>query len=405
MSRILEIACYEYIRHVRRRSFLFVAFGLPLLIAGLMGVVVLVFIATSQEQRLGLVDQSGQFAAVAQGPLNVRQPVPIAVYADEDAARAALRADALDVYVVIPDDYVRTGSVRAVGEERLGEGAESTLRAVLRQGVLQSVAPDRRERLSDPSDLTLRTVDGGRSVSARNIALLLLPFAIGILFIVTAFTTSGYLLQAITEEKESRVIELMATTVRPEQMMAGKIIGLSGVGLTQMLSWLLLGAIAAGVALRNTGWLAGLQLPWGTLGLSLLYFVFGYLLLAGCYATVGAAVATPQEAQPFAAPISILAGLPYLLMTVITAQPNGMIATVLSLIPFSAPMTMLMRLPLADIPPWQIVASLAMVVLGAIGAIWLAARVMRIGMLRVGKRLSLREIVGAARVQPRAEGV
>lgn len=404
MTHIVEIARYEYLRHVRRRSFLFVAFGMPLLFAGLIGVVVLVLLATSGAQRLGLVDETGRFAPIARQPVAMRQPVPVTVFEGVDAARAALQADAIDVYVVIPADYVATGRVVAHGERRLGDRAEATLREVLREGLLQGVAPDRRERVADPSELVLRTVDGGRTVNARNLALLLLPFAIGILFIVTAFTTSGYLLQAITEEKENRVIELMATTVRPEQMMAGKIIGLSAVGLTQMVSWLLVGAVAAITVTRDLGWLVDLQLPWATLGLSLLYFVWGYLLLAGCYATVGAAMTTPQEAQQFAAPVSLAAGLPYLLMAVITSRPNGAIATALSLIPFSAPMTMLMRLPLADIPAWQIVGSLTMVILGALGAIWLSARVLRIGMLRVGKRLSLREIVGAARSRRQVEG-
>lgn len=189
-------------------------------------------------------------------------------------------------------------------------------------------------------------------------------------------------------------MEVLATTVNPAHMMAGKIIGLCGVGISQMLIWIALGVVGVLAFARGAAWAADLQLPWSTLGLSLLFFGLGYLLIAACYATIGAAVTSPQEAQPFAAPISLLTLSPMMLMIAILAQPNGTLATVLSLIPFSAPITMLMRLPLADVPAWQIATSLALLAVSTIAIVLLSARVMRLGMLRYGKRLSLGELLG-----------
>ena len=222
----------------------------------------------------------------------------------------------------------------------------------------------------------------------------MLPYGFALLFVTTTFTTSGYLLQAVAEEKEDRVGEIMAVTVKPRDMMAGKIIGLSGVGLTQMLIWLGMAAVAILVFVGNLDWLAEINLPWSMLLLSLLYFLLGYMLIAACYATAGAAVSTPQEAQPLVTPISMLALAPMFVITLILSKPNGMLAVILSLIPFSAPMTMLMRLPLADIPAWQIVVSLLLLALTSVGAMLLSGRVFRLGLLRYGKRLSIREMFG-----------
>lgn len=397
MREIWLIARYEYGRHVQRRSFLFMALGMPLLLAAIFGIIVLVSLRAEAEQRLGLVDQTGMFGNIDVTTLDVQRPIPMTVFPDEQAARAALNATQIDAYVVVPRDYLQTGTVRAVGQRRLSEQAQNQVRALLRQGLLAQTPPANRTRLADPDKLVLRTLDGSREIGASSAFLLFaLPYGFALVFIFTTFTTSGYLLQALTEEKEGRVIELLATTLSPQQMMAGKILGLSGVGLTQVGIWLGLGIVSVLAFVRDYSWLTSVQLPWSLLGFSLLYFLLGYLLIAACYAIVGAAVPTPQEAQPLVAPISLLSFAPMMLLVVILSRPNGLLAVILSLIPFSAPMTMLMRLPLANIPPWQLAASLLILLGSVVGAIWLSARVMRLGMLRYGKRLSLRELLGAA---------
>lgn len=388
------IARYEYGRFVRRRSFVLTAVGLPLLVLGLIAVIVLVTTRSGVEQRLGLVDQSGLLATLDPAALDGARPVPLVRFADEPAARQALDADGIDGYVVIPRDYLETGTVRSVGAEQFSNQAERELRTLLRTALIVSAPPEARARLDEPAEIVLRTLDGGREVGASNGLLFLVPYGFAMLFIFTTFTTSGYLLQAITEEKEDRVIELLATTVSPQHMMAGKIIGLSAVGLTQMLAWIAVGVVSLLALVRDLSWVADFDLPWSLIALSLLYFLLGYLLIATCYATIGAAVTSPQEAQPLAAPLSLLASAPLFMLTPILAEPNGTLAVVLSLIPFSAPMTMLMRLPLADIPLWQLLLSLTLLVALTIGVILLSARVMRLGMLRTGKRLSLREMIG-----------
>jgi ABC-2 type transport system permease protein len=397
MQNVWRVARYEYVRHVRRRGFLFTAFGLPFLFAALIGVIgLVVFLAlrSEDEQRLGLVDQSGQFAAVDIAALDLEETIPTDVFPDEAAARAAFEQGTIDAFVVIPANYVETGDVRAVGRDALSDTAEAQLEAVLEQGLLQAADATNRARLSRPLALELRTLDTGRAVADDNVLLFVVPYLFALVFFVTTFTTSGYLLQAITEEKEDRVMEILATTMRPTEMMAGKVFGLYAVGLTQLAAWATFIAVPMVLLLRRFPELSSFQVPGPVLAAAVLYFLLGYLLIAGCYAAVGAAVPSTQDANMLVGPITFLSILPWMLLPVILSQPNGMVATVFSLIPFSAPMTMVMRLVLADVPAWQVVTSLALLALSAAGAIWLAARVMRLGMLRYGQRLNLREVFG-----------
>lgn len=395
MNKVWAIARYEYLRHVRRRAFLLTGLGLPLLIGAVIGIVALVIVFVGAEHGLGVVDPTRRWASVSLRDLDTNRPIPTRRFRDATAARAALDTGSIDAYLMVPADYLQTGKVEVVARRRLSERAQNQVQELLREYLLVDVAPANRERLREPDHLLLRTVDGGRTISADNLLLFFLPYGFALAFLVTTFTTSGYLLQAVAEEKEDRVGEIMAVTVAPRQMMAGKIIGLSAVGLTQMLLWVAIAVAAVALLATDGRWLAEVQLPWSVLGLALLYFVLGYLLIAGCYATIGAMVPSPQEAQPLVAPVSMLSLAPLFVVSLILAKPNGTLAVVFSLIPFSSPMTMLMRLPLADIPVWQIVVSLLLLASGAVGIMLLSGRVLRLGMLRYGKRLTLGEIARA----------
>lgn len=394
MRQIAIIARFEYLRHVRRRGFLMVALGVPLLMVALGGVIAVIAINSRPETALGFVDLSGRFAAadltrVEGEPVRV----PMVRYPGEADARVALQERRVTAVVIVPPDYLETGQVRVIGGRTLSERARNQVEDVLRAGLIATLPPEQQARLAEPVALTLRTLGSNRTIGGSNFFLFVLPYVLSMLFLFTAFITSGYLLQALADEKENRVMEILASTLRPTEMMAGKIVGLSGVGLTQVGAWLLWVAIAIFVIPDARDLLRDLELPWGVLALAALFFVLGYLLVAGLYATIGAAVATPQEGQQFAAPVSLLTVAPFMLLLPILAQPNGTLAVVLSLIPFTAPITMMLRLPLADIPPWQILVSLLLLALAVGGTMWLAARVMRVGMLSYGKRLSIRELL------------
>ncbi len=396
MRRILTIARYEYTRHVPRRGFLFTALGIPLLFAGVIALIVLVISRSPVEQQLGFVDRTGHITSPNLPAPEPNSSIPMQRFDDEDAARRAFDARAIDAYVVIPADYLQTGQVRAVSRRELSRRASEQVEAVLRQGLLNAVPPKTRAAVDEPMELSLRTLDTGREVQSANLLLFLLPYVFALIFFVTTFTTSGFLLQSVVEEKEDRVIEIIATTVSPTQLMAGKIIGLTSVGLTQVSIWIGLAALAVLAFIRRLPFLASLQLPWAVLALGLLYFLLGYLLIAACYAAAGAIVTTSQEAQTLVTPLSMLGIAPLMLVNVILTQPNGTLALIFSLIPFSAPMTMLLRLPVADVPPWQVTLSLLTLALAAFGAVLLSARALRMSIAHSGRRLTLRDLARQA---------
>ena len=438
MDKILSITRYEYLRHIRRRGFLFAAFGVPLLIVAVFGIIFLVVSRPEAEQRLGLVDPSGDFAAIDVNALGLRRPSPIQDFADEAAARRAFEDGEIDAYVVIPDDYLQTGAVRAVGRRRLSDQAEETLEALL-QGLLARAPEANRERLVEPDELVLRTLEGGREVGADNLLLFFLPYGFAFLFFTTTFTTSGYLLQAVTEEKEDRVGEILAVTVSPRQMMAGKIIGLSGVGLTQTLIWVGLALLGVFHFADNVSWLAGLQLPWSLLGLGaiallqlcfwlvlsrgimgagstlgqfslgavapalwgwlIVYFVLGFLLVGAIMMAFGAVGASIRESGQISGFMTLPVIAPLWFAGVITENPDSMLALVLSLVPITAPVTMILRLVEGTVPFWQLLASVALLALGVIGAIWLAARLFRGTTLLTGAKPTPRAIWLAVRAR------
>ncbi len=394
MREIGLIAWQEYRRHVRRKGFIWTAVGVPLLLMLGGAVLVQVLTTSNAETKLGFVDQSTRFATtdltqVAGRPV----AIPVVRFAAEAAARHALAVQQISAIVIVRASYLTNGAVAVIAPRALSDRAAGEVQAILRQTLVATLPTATQATLDRPLSLQLRTFGTNRVIDANNYLLFLLPYLLALLFLMTTFTTSGYLLQALADEKEDRIIEILATTLSPNQMMAGKITGLSAVGLTQMLAWIAWAIAALAVLAPVRRLLANLHVPWSMLLLAALFFLLGYLMVAALYATIGAAVTTPQEGQQFAGPISLIVVIPYILVIAIVAQPNSLLAVGLSLFPLTAPITMLIRLPIATIPVWQTLLSLLLVAAAAAGAIRLAASVMRRGMLRFGKRLSLREIL------------
>ncbi|MDQ5851902.1 MAG: hypothetical protein M3380_07485, partial [Chloroflexota bacterium] len=177
MNRIWSIIRYEYWRHIRRRAFLVVALGIPLLIVGSFASIVVVVSRLGVEHRLGLVDPSGRFTAMNAAVPGARRTIPVVPFADELTAQAVFRSRAIDAYVVIPEDYLRTGKIRVVGRRSLSERAEVQIRGLLEQGILATAPENLRDRLQDPAHFIVRTLDGTRATDAEDISLLFMPYA------------------------------------------------------------------------------------------------------------------------------------------------------------------------------------------------------------------------------------
>jgi ABC-2 type transport system permease protein len=220
---------------------------------------------------------------------------------------------------------------------------------------------------------------------------------VGLLLGVCIMVGGQYLLQGLAEEKESRILESMLCTVSPEELLAGKIIGLGSAGLTLVAAWLGMGVLASATAVATLP----TQLPARLFLCAITYFLLGYVFYASLMAGVGAAASSAREAQQLSVVFGIASFFPFFLLTTLLDQPNSGLAVGLSLFPPTASVTMMLRLaaPASSVPAWQIAVSLALLAAASWFTLRIAARIFRIGMLSYGKTPNLAELLRWARAR------
>lgn len=241
------------------------------------------------------------------------------------------------------------------------------------------------------------TDKGDKSTNmAANISI---GIACAILIYMSIFIYGAQVMRGVIEEKTNRIIEVIISSVKPFQLMLGKIIGVGLVGLTQFGAWIMLSVIATKIAGQSTqagmmSFLSTLQtIPFGyILGCFIFYFITGYLLYSALFAAVGSAVDSETETQQFMFPITMPLLFTYILsVSVLFQAPNSPLAVWLSVIPFTAPVAMMIRLPF-DPPVWQVGLSMILMVIGFLFTTYVAARIYRVGVLMYGKKASFKEL-------------
>ena len=246
-------------------------------------------------------------------------------------------------------------------------------------------------RLTEGSKLIIRSEDGKRELNIENWSFILLPIIAGLLFVIAVNVSGGYLLQAVVEEKENRTMELLVTSVSPEQLMAGKIVGNLSVGLFELLIWTIFTVIALKILPNFIPMGEPPEIPFSYVLLIIATFLPAFVMIAAAMGALGATATEMKEAQQVAGFFTIPIVIPYWFITAIMFNPNGGIAVGLSLFPLTAPLALPMRAVFTTVPTWQFAVSISMLILLAVFAVWLAGRVFRLGMLRYGKRIHLKE--------------
>jgi len=203
-----------------------------------------------------------------------------------------------------------------------------------------------------------------------------------------------FVMRGVIEEKQSRIVEVLVSSVKPAQMMLGKVIGIGAVGLTQIGVWVLSALVLTtfGVSAVSSRGVSMPSLPVSLLVYFVIFFVLGYFLFATLYAMVGSTVSSEEEAQQAQFPVTILLVVPMLIFNMIIANPTSGASIALSMVPFFAPTLMMMRIAVVNPPLWQILLSMAIMVATILGCVWLSARIYRVGILMYGKRPSIAEL-------------
>ncbi len=386
----------EFLRRVKQRGYLLSALLMPLLI--IIVVVVAGFLGASAEtvtKPIAVVDQAGVLANAE--PLPDPDEIQFVAYPDEAAAIAAVDDGTVAAAFVLPPDYATTRKVTAYSPGDLQRGAQDGFRHYMRWNLAAGLSEELRERASGEMDLVARSLDGTREVSDKNWPNVVIPFIAAMLFFITVMASASDAVRAVVDEKETRTMEILVTSISPNELMGGKILALFGLGMTQLAAWGVAAAVALIVARMNIPELRDFQMNWSFLVLVLTMFLPAYMLIAGLLAAVGAASTEFREGQQLAALVTLPSMLPAMLSFVILMNPNGLASVIMTLFPLTAPLTVSIRWALTPIPIWQVIASFAILAASAIGSIYLSARVFQAGMLRFGQRLSLREIRQAVR--------
>jgi ABC-2 type transport system permease protein len=411
VSRLWPIVRREYLERVRSKAFIIATVLGPVLMGGLMVIPVLVAGKAGKPLRLAVLDDSGTLAAPVEAQLTklrrddnprfVIEPPPLgSPETRERELKAAVIEGRLDGYLHLPADSLQKASASYFGKNvsnmidlRMMEDAVSdTLVGLRLTGA--GLDPVKVRDLTKKVDLkTIRlTAEGERE--DRGAAAL---FSITLLMMLytTVLMWGQAVLTGVIEEKSNRVVEVIVSAVPSTKLMAGKLLGVGAVGLTQFLVWVL---SLAGVSLAGASVAAGsaARMPEVSpllLGAFVLYFLLGYLLYSALFAAVGASVNTTQEAQSLAFPVFMPLVVGVMFFPMVLNSPDSTLSTVLSLIPLLTPLLMFLRITVLVPPMWQIALSIALTGASIAGVLWVAARIYRVGILMYGKRPTFPEIL------------
>jgi len=391
------VARHEFLVTVKRVWFVIATFVLPLITTGIgLGMwwvghrTVEASIQTTRQKPLGVIDEWGG--------LKNDPPFEVRTFTGTKPAIEALQRKEIGAYVIVPPNYLETGTVRAVfmrlpsiftaQRPLLPEGFDKWLVG----NVLSDVDERRVARAKAPLNVDTTYLDVEGLPSAETDKTVVKRFGTAMAFFVllfmTIFTSSHYLLQGIAEEKENRVMEIVLASVTPGQLMLGKLLGLGAAGLLQMAVWVMLG-IATVLALT-----VQLFLTPATFLLCLAYFLLGYVLYGSLMLGFGALGTNLRESQQLASVWTFVAMSPWFIQLALTEAPQGTLARVFSFVPFTAPQTMMFRYAIDPKgTPWlDIVISIVVLGVSTVVALKLSARLFRAGLLLYGKRPGVREI-------------
>jgi ABC-2 type transport system permease protein len=390
------IAAATYRRRVRAGTFLFLTCGLPviMIVAG----AVPLLRERGSLPAVGYVDETGQLARLSQVTL-AEDVLNVTAYADAGEAWAAYQRGEIEGYLLIPSGYIEGEPAVFHGSEQPGGRLHDALEALVRRAMLPDAPDWALARLANPSEMTY--VDQARGVEVEpGLGMVLhtaLPAILALLFGLAVFTGASQLGSAVVHEKEQRAMEMLVTSLSPRDLVAGKVLGMGLLSLTQLGIWAGGAGIAVALALSGAGEPPTLTLPWEAVVWGLLLGVPGYFLYSVLAAGLGIIAGNRQQAQQLGGLLGFVGLAPFWLIATLLEAPNGPLAVALTLFPLSSPMFGLLRMALADVPRWQLAAGLALIVAGLMAAVWAVARVFRVGMLMYGRRVRPQELLQALR--------
>ena len=398
MNKTLLIFRHEFFGTLRRRGFIIMTFIVPLV--ALLGIGAYHVISgaikpTVEITHIGYIDNIGGFSQdTSQGK------IVLLPFETVDKANQRLVNKDIKGYIVISQDYLSTGTMKYYTLEKQLTPPNDIVAAIknfLSSNLLTGKVPPATVALIEaPLNMTSvrLTETGAVSSEQGGFGNFLVPGVFSLLLYLSIVFSSSYLIQSLGDEKENRLIEVLVSSVSVQELLIGKVLGLGAAGLIQVVVWVISTPFIVGLASSSIGgFFASLKVAPSFLILCIVYFILGYLLFAIISMAVGAISPSAREGQQFATIFTLPAVAPLWFLSAIILFPNNPVWVALTIFPITAPVTLMLRLGSTAVPPWQITASILLLVIFIAGGLLLTARIVRTYLLMYGKRPSLGEII------------
>jgi ABC-2 type transport system permease protein len=432
MRNIFLVIKREYLVRVKKKSFLIMTLLGPILFVGFYATVIWVAMGSVDTKTVQVLDESGLFKKEFKDSESLKFTF---INTSLDSAKAGFQKSDVNALVYIPGDVIQNPkSVRIYAAKNVSMDLKSDIEKVIEKqiediklaeaGITHKILEDSRVNVNSE---TISLSDEGEKTSSSGAATVIGGICAFLIY-MSVFIYGTQVMRGITEEKTSRIVEVIISSVKPFQLMLGKIIGVALVGLTQFVLWILLTTAltsAASAVLGSKmskdpaqmaqemqkvqvpnqamqtngvenpvaevlGAVSSLNIPL-ILGCFLFYYLGGYLLYSALFGAVGAAVDNDADTQQFMLPITLPIIFSFVFAQFVLRDPDGTLAFWTSMIPFTSPIIMMVRVPFG-VPAWEIALSMFLLVLGFVGTTWLAARIYRVGILMYGKKVTYKEL-------------
>lgn len=434
MNKILLIIQREYLSRVKKKSFIIMTLITPLIIAAFYGLIIYFSFqgVSSSFNKVAVINENKSLTEKLSPTKNIGYEY---VNKPLEEMKTSLKSSGYDYILYLPEFNINDPKgITLIGAKQAGlslsNRVSDNIEELIRTQKLKESGISQQDLDALKTSVSVDTKkigETGQEEDSSAGASTIIATVAGIMMFMFILLYGIQVMRGVIEEKTSRIIEVMISSVKPFQLMMGKIIGIALVGLTQFILWIVLTtsistfAVStfvskedlkqATVSAKTTDGssvaatktvdspVAGIQKSLANLDLTkivlvfLFFFIGGYLFYSALYAAIGSAVDSETETQQFMMPVMMPLLLGYALsLSVVINDPYGSIAFWLSMIPFTSPIAMVVRLPYG-VPGWELALSMAILVLGFIGTVWLASKIYRVGILMYGKKTSMKEMI------------
>jgi ABC-2 type transport system permease protein len=427
-KKVLAVIRREYVERIRTKAFWIGTLLVPIFFLGYIAVNIAAFKKTGGERRIAVVDLTGNFFPALQKDLADREaklnrgtergqgihwalelrPVSGTLEATKESLRGEVLKKKINGYLILDPRLLENSQAEyysvTVSEFVAMSQLERAINHVLLKDKIarRGLPPDLSTDLEKRVDLkTLKVTEKGTTEEKG--AGIFAAMIFMVLMYTTFFMYGFQNLRGVIEEKTSRIVEVIIASVRPTELMLGKIVGIGMVGLTQYLIWSVIAmnlSLPVVASAMVSGDMGVPTIPLSMIVYFVVFFLFGYFLYASIYTAIGAPFNTDQEAQQLAMIPGIFMVGCWAFYPAVLNNPNGGVSVLVSLFPLTAPLMMFLRTAVAEPPFWQVLLSLGILALSTLAIAWAAGRIYRVGILMYGKKPTIPEIVRWVRYTP-----